>query len=212
MLRTRLEAAIEDTPSTFLIASPTAMEGKSTIAANLAVVLAQGNSSVILVDSDLRRPVLHTLFGLPNDKGLSDFLLEDHPDLDRYLQETEVKNLRLITSGPLPPNPSELLQSARIEALVEELKSKADLVLFDSPAILAVTDADVLGKHVDGVLLAVEAGRTQREATRIAGERLATVGSNILGVVLNKVSPSKVSFYYYRGESGHRARKTIHRN
>ena len=209
MLRTRLEATIEDTPSTFLIASPTAREGKSTIAANLAVVLAQGNSSVILVDSDLRRPVLHTSFGLPNDKGLSDFLREDHPDLDRYLRETEVKNLRLITSGPLPPNPSELLQSARIEALVEELKSKADLVLFDSPAILAVTDADVLGKHVDGVLLTVEAGRTEREATRIASERLATVGSNILGVVLNKVSPSKVSFYYYRGGSGHRARKTI---
>jgi len=199
VLRTRLEAAIEELPTAFLIASPTPMEGKSTIAANLGVVFAQANSSVILVDSDLRRPVLHTLFRLPNDKGLSDILLEDHPDLEQYLRETDVKNLRLLTSGPLPPNPSELLESARTEALVEELKSKADLVLFDSPAILAVTDADVLGQHVDGVLLAVEAGRTERGTTRIASERLATVGSKILGVVLNKVSPSKGSFYYYRG-------------
>lgn len=198
VLRTRLEAATQNTPSTFLIASPTAREGKSTIGANLGVVFAQANSSVILVDSDLRRPVLHTLFGLPNSKGLSDILLENHPDLDQYLRETEVNNLRLITSGPLPPNPSELLESARIGALVEELKSEADLVLFDSPAILAVTDADVLGKHVDGVLLVVEAGRTEGEPTRIASERLATVGNKILGVVLNKVSPSKVSFYYYR--------------
>jgi len=209
VLRTRLEAAIEETPSTFLIASSTAREGKSTIAANLGVVLAQASRSVILVDSDLRRPVLHTLFGLPNDKGLSDTLLEDRLDLDEYLRETGVENLRLLTSGHLPPNPSELLESARIEALVEEVRSKADVVLFDSPAILAVTDADVLGKHVDGVLLVVEAGRTQRETTDIASERLATVGSKILGVVLNKVRPSKVSFYYYRGESGHRGRKTI---
>lgn len=212
MLRTRLEAAMDETPAALLIAGPTAREGKSTIAANLAVVLAQANASVILVDSDLRRPVLHTLFGLPNDKGLSDILAEEHPDLDHYLRNTEVKNLRLFSSGPLPPNPSELLQSARIKTLVDELKSKADVVIFDSPAILAVTDADVLGKHVDGVLLVIEAGRTERETTRIASERLATVGSKILGVVLNKVSPSKVSFYYYKGESGHRAKQRILRS
>lgn len=208
VLRTRLEAAMPETPTCFLIASPTPMEGKSTIAANLGVVFAEANSSVILVDSDLRRPVLHTVFGVPNDKGLSDILLEDHLDLDQHLRETGVKNLRLLTSGSTSLNPSESLGSTRVGALVQELKSKADVILFDSPAILTVTDADVLSKHTDGVLLVVESGKTERENARIASERLAAVGAKILGVVLNKVRPSKVSFYYHQGESRHQARKT----
>ena len=152
---------------------------------------------VIIVDSDLRRPVLHRIFRLTKEDGLTNALLQGNPNPDGYLQATGVENLRVLTSGPLPPNPSELLGSERMGRLIEHLQGQADVLLLDSPPCLAVTDATVLSSQVDGVLLVVDAGASRRELAARAVEGLSKVGGNILGAVLNKLSPRGAGYYYY---------------
>jgi capsular exopolysaccharide synthesis family protein len=159
--------------------------------------MAQAGLSVIVVDSDLRRPALHKFFGVDNKQGLTDALLQSTPNLDGYLQGTAIENLQVLASGPLPPNPSELLGSQRMRDLVGQLKGKADVLLFDSPPVLAVTDAAVLANQVDGVLLIVDAGATRREAASRARETMAKVGASLLGVALNKLSAKGAGGYYY---------------
>jgi len=167
--------------------------------------------SVIVIDSDLRRPVLHQLFGVPNNRGLTSALLEDEPDPDGYLQATGVESLQILTSGPLPPNPSELLGSQRMMGLIEQLKEKADILLCDSPPVLAVTDTAVLANQVDGVLLVVDAGATRREAAQRGKEQLVKVGANLLGAALNKLFVKGRGYYYYyyysEGEGKKRRRR-----
>ncbi|MDH4137599.1 MAG: polysaccharide biosynthesis tyrosine autokinase, partial [Anaerolineae bacterium] len=188
ILRTNIQFSAVDKPlETLLVSSPNPIEGKSITLANLGVVVAQAGLSVILVDSDLRRPVLHKIFDLPNKKGLTSVLLDGEPSLDGRLQATQVENLRVLTSGPLPPNPSELLGSQKMKSLIESLKGKADVVLLDSPPALVVTDAAVLAGQVDGVLLVADAGKTRREMAQRAKEDLIKVGANVLGAVLNKL-------------------------
>jgi len=212
ILRTNIQFSAVDRPlETLLVSSPNPIEGKSITLANLGVVMAQAGLSVVLVDSDLRRPMLHKVFGLSNKEGLTTTLLDGEPYLDSRLQATQVENLRVLTSGPLPPNPSELLGSQKMKSLIENLKEKADIVLFDSPPILAVTDAAVLARQVDGVLLVADAGHTRRELARQAKEDLLKVGANILGVVLNKLSPREVGYchyyYYYSRDSDAQKRR-----
>mgnify|MGYP001075223373 CR=1 FL=1 len=198
VLRTNLRFSSLDQPlRTLVITSPNPVEGKSTTVANLGVVMAQAGKSVIVVDSDLRRPVLHRIFGVENDHGLTDVLLSAEPSLDGQLQPTGVENLRLLNTGPLPPNPSELLGSQRMAALIERLKEEADVVLFDSPPSLAVTDASVLATQTDGVLIVTDAGRTRRNLAKESVERFQQVGVNLLGVVLNRLRPGRGSYYYY---------------
>lgn len=198
VLRTNLQFSSLDKPlKTLLITSASPTEGKSTTAANLGVVMAQAGLSVIVVDSDLRRPVLHKLFDLNNSRGLTTSLLQEGGGLDGCLQETGIENLKVLTSGPLPPNPSELLGSQRMRQLIEQLKGKADAVVFDSPPALAVTDAAVLGNEVDGVLLVVGSGQTRREVVQRARETLTSVGATVLGATLNKLSERSASGYYY---------------
>ena len=198
VLRTNLQFSSVDKPlKTLLVTSANPIEGKSVTAANIAVVMAQAGHSVIMVDSDLRRPVLHKIFQLPNNEGFTNALLHSNPNPDGYLQATSVENLRVLTTGPLPPNPSELLGSERMKGLVEQLKAQADLLILDSPPCLAVTDAAVLASQVDGVLLVVDAGVTRRGLAARAVEGLQKVGANILGVVLNKVSARRGGYYYY---------------
>lgn len=214
VLRTNLQFSSLDTPlRTLLVTSPNPVEGKSTTAANLAVVISQAGKSVILVDSDLRRPVLHRIFGLSNEQGLTDVLLDHSQSLDGRVQETGVENLRLVTTGPLPPNPSELLGSQRMGGLIERLKEEADVVIFDSPPALAVTDASVLGTQTDGVLLIADVGQTRRKLATQAVERFQQVGANLLGVVLNRLKPGRGGYYYYyyyyhagNGKNGRRRR------
>jgi len=197
-LRTNIQFSTVDRPlKTLLVTSAGPSEGKSTTAANLGVVMAQAGLKVIVVDSDLRRPALHHLFGIANSRGLTTSLLEEASSLDGTLQATNVENLQVLTSGPLPPNPSELLGSERMRRLVERLKEQADVVVFDSPPALAVTDAAVLAREVDGVLMVVEAGATRREVAVRARDTLARVGANVLGAALNKLSPKGTSGYYY---------------
>ena len=199
ILRTNLEfASVDESLRTVVVTSASPREGKSVTAANLAVVMAQSGRTVVLVDSDLRRPSLHRIFGVSNEVGLTSALLHSgNPGAQEMLQQTEIENLRVLPSGPLPPNPAELLGSVRMSSLVEQLKSQADILVFDSPPALPVTDPAVLAQHVDAVLLVVEAGTARRGAVLRAAEGLTKVGANLAGVVLNKLSRRSGGYYHY---------------
>ncbi len=198
VLRTNLQFSSLDKPlKTLVITSPNPTEGKSTTVANLGVVMAQAGKSVIVVDADLRRPVQHRIFGVENREGLTDMLLDETPTLNGRLKETGVENLHLLNTGPLPPNPSELLGSQRMRDLIERLKEEADIILFDSPPSLAVTDASVLATQTDGVLLVADVGRTRKSFARQGVERLRQVGANLVGVVLNRLRSGRGGYYHY---------------
>lgn len=198
VLRTNLQFSSVDKPArTLAMTSPSPSEGKSVTLANLAVVMAQSGNKVILVDTDLRRPVQHKIFALPNRHGFSDAILNTNPGAQEFLQDTSVENLRLLTSGTLPPNPAELLASERMKGMVEELKGLADIVLFDSPPTLVVADAAILGTCVDGVLLVSDAGRTRNNELRRAADELLRVRANVLGVILNRMNTGRNGYYYY---------------
>jgi len=185
-LRTNLTFAALDKPiETLVVTSAAPGEDKSTVLANLAVTMAQGERRTILVDADLRRPGLHEIFGVANDWGLTSMIVEETTLNDPPLIDVGVDNLWLVPSGPLPPNPADILGSRRMEQVIAALKARADVVLFDAPPIVAVTDAAVLGTKVDGVLLVVCAGRTRREHAQRARELLERVHVRILGAVLN---------------------------
>jgi capsular exopolysaccharide synthesis family protein len=197
-MRTNLQfSSLDHSLRTLVVTSANPMEGKSTTMANLGVVMAQAGKSVVLVDSDLRRPMLHRIFQVPNVAGLTSVLLEDEPVVDGHLQETGVENLRVLTSGPLPPNPSELLGSQRMQRLVERLREEADVVVFDTPPALPVTDAAVLSTQTDGVLVVTYAGKTRRAAARQAVTNLKKVGGNLLGIAVNRLPPRGSGGYYY---------------
>lgn len=184
-LRTNIQFSSLDKPIQTLLATSTAPdEGKSTTLANLAVTIAQAEQRVILVDCDLRRPSVHTLFGVPNEQGLTTAILAQ-VEGPLPLQATSVPGLSLLTSGPLPPRPADLLGSRRMEQLIARLRNEADMVLFDTPPVIAVTDAAVLATRVDGVLLVLQAGQTRRDRAREARQKLEKVKANIIGVVLN---------------------------
>jgi non-specific protein-tyrosine kinase len=185
-LRTNLTFAALDKPiETFVVTSAAPGEKKSTVLANLAVTMAQGERRTILVDADLRRPGLHEIFGVANDRGLTTMIVEEAALDDPPLMDVGVDNLWLVPSGPLPPNPTDILGSRKMEQVIAALKARADVVLFDAPPVIAVTDATVLGTKVDGVLLVVCAGRTRREHAQRARELLERVHVRIVGAVLN---------------------------
>jgi capsular exopolysaccharide synthesis family protein len=202
-LRTNLEFSSLDRPlRTIVVTSPGPEEGKSTTLANLAVTLAQAEKRVILVDCDLRHPSLHRVFGLKNGSGLTTMVVDDEAMGDPPLQETGVPGLSLLSSGPLPPNPSELLGSRRMQEIIAMLAQKADMVLFDAPPIIAVTDAAVLSSKVDGVLLVVKAGGTKREHARRAKALLEKVNAHLVGTVLNNVKIDTSLHRYYAEQEG----------
>jgi non-specific protein-tyrosine kinase len=195
-LRTNIQFSSLDKPiHTLLVTSTSPDEGKSTTLSNLAVTIAQAEQRVILVDCDLRRPSLHTLFGVPNEQGLTSVIL-NQGDGELPLHATWVPGLSLLTSGPLPPRPADLLGSRRMEVLIERLRSEADMVLFDTPPVIAVTDAAVLATRLDGVLLVLQAGKTRRDRAREARRQLEKVKANIIGVVLNNAR-MEASYGYY---------------
>jgi capsular exopolysaccharide synthesis family protein len=180
---------------TFAITSPTEDEGKSISLANLAVTLAQSEHSTLVIDADFRRPAQHTLWKLDNKYGLTDMLL--HPDAFNAppWQETSVPGLRVLTTGALPPNPADVLASRRMDEVIERLGQEAEYLLFDVPPVLAVSDAAVLGRKLDGVLLVVKAGNSRREAISRAQEALTRVGVNLLGAVLTNAPRSSHKVY-----------------
>jgi succinoglycan biosynthesis transport protein ExoP len=218
-LRTSLRFSSLDRPlRSIIVTSPNALEGKSTMAANLSVVMAQTGQKVVLVDADLRRPMVHKIFQVSNKEGLTNILFEESPVLDGHLQESGVENLRVLPSGPLPPNPSELLGSQRMRRLLEQIKEDADIIVLDTPPILPVTDAAVLAPQTDGVLVVTYAGRTRQGAARHAVEKLRQVGANLLGVAWNRMSSrgkdGNYYYYYYYAQDtkGRRRRKRKRRH
>lgn len=196
-----------------LVTSAGPGEGKSTTIANLAIAMSLQGTRTILIDADLRRPVVHKTFGLEKNKGLTNVLVGQMA-IDDAIQKSSVKNLDILTSGILPPNPAELLGSNRMQDVISELKDCYELCVFDTPPLVAVTDAAVLSKELGGVLLVVKAGVTQRDALTRGLELLRNVDARILGVLLNGVSRenSYGSYYYYQqyyyyGENGSKKRK-----
>jgi non-specific protein-tyrosine kinase len=199
-LRTNLQFAGIDTPvRTLLVTSPSPADGKTTIVANLASVIAQSGQNVVMVDADLRRPRIHRMFQLSNRVGLTDQFIRTQDRFDGALKSTEVAHLHAITSGNLPPNPSELLSSGRMSEILKLLRDQFNTVIVDSPPTLLVTDAMVLASRVDGVLLVVKPSVTKWAALRQSIEQLQRVKANLLGIVVNDVNIGRSRYYYYRG-------------
>lgn len=181
---------------TLLLASAEPDEGKSTVVANLACSLAKSGRKVIVVDADLRLPTLHKIFDLPNEEGLSSVLRQEVP-LNQAVRNTNFPGLQVLTSGPLPPNPAELLGSTQMTVLMKQLEQQFDMILLDSPALLAVTDAAVLAPAVDGVVLVVRRAQSRQEAVRSAHQQLINVKARSVGVVVNRAEQDG-SYHYYR--------------
>jgi len=197
-LRTNLDFSSLDHPLTsMVVTSAGPEEGKSTTLANLAVTTAQSGRKVILVDCDLRRPRLHELFGLRNENGLTTMVVNEAAMKQPPLQETGVSGLQVLTSGPQPPNPAEILGSRRMAEVIELLTGQADVVFFDTPPVIAVTDAAVLASRVDGVLLVISAGSTKRDYVRQAQTLLQKVNARVMGAVLTNVAFDASLHRYY---------------
>ena len=192
---------------TIAITSCTPNEGKSMTVANLAVVLTQAGKSVLLMDCDMRNPTVHKNFNLSNKVGLSSCISMGTP-LSEAVQETKIENLYALTGGVIPPNPSELLGSERMQNILQRAKEEYDYVLIDTPPVLPVTDALIVSRFVDGVILTIASGEVKVEMARDVKNQLVNSGANILGVVLNKVRSEHhgygYGYYYYYGHEGAR--------
>ncbi|GAC1355900.1 MAG: hypothetical protein NVSMB42_14470 [Herpetosiphon sp.] len=200
-LRTNIEFSSVDKPlRTLLVTSPSPNEGKSTLVANLAAVIGQSDRRVIIVDADLRRPTAHRQFGLTNRVGLSELFVQPDLPFDETVRKTTIKNVSVITSGTIPPNPAELLGSQKMLDLLETAVGMADIVLIDTPPVNAVTDPAVLSSHVDGVMVVVRAGETKIRACKQAVEQLRRAGARVIGIVVNDVPLGRSGYgYAYQG-------------
>ena len=199
-LRTNLDfVGLEHPLRTLLLTSPGPEEGKSVVLANLAVALAQAGKQVIIADCDLRHPQQHELFGVANTLGLTTILRDQTPLSALPLSDSGVKGLSVLAGGPAAPNPAELLAQPYLAELIAALSARADLVLFDAPPIVVVTDAAILAAKVDGVLLVINTRGTQREHARRAKELLEKVNARLLGAVMNNVEFDGSLRRYYRG-------------
>jgi capsular exopolysaccharide synthesis family protein len=186
-------------PKTILVTSSQPSEGKTTTAVNTAIMLAQTGASVVILDCDLRRPRIHAHFQMPNQRGISNFLSGDQ-DLDAMLQpHPQLPNLNVLSSGPVPPNPAELLGSDQMRKLLTALSQRFTHVIVDSPPCISFTDASILSTMVDGVMLVIHSGRSSRAVVRRAKQQLMDVGAHIFGIVLNNVKAKESDYYYYGG-------------
>lgn len=204
-LRTSLLLSSAGTaPRTILVTSSQPSEGKTTTAINTAFMLAQTGAKVLIMDCDLRRPRLHAHFNIPNTQGLTNCLSGNAKDVDSVIQDyVPLPNLKLLTSGPMPPNPAELLGSEEMRQLLVSLSQKFTHVIVDSPPAISFTDASILSTFVDGVILVVHGGRSSRAVVRRAKQQLLDVGAHIFGIVLNNVRIEKTHDYYYGGYYGY---------
>ncbi|WP_440897990.1 CpsD/CapB family tyrosine-protein kinase [Amphibacillus sp. Q70] len=196
-IRTNLQfTAVDEDLDTMLVTSAGPAEGKSSTVANLSVVFAQQEKKVLLIDADLRKPTVHYTFRVDNRRGLSSVLVGE-TTLEEALTQSDIPNLDILSSGPIPPNPSELLGSNKMYNLIEEAKAIYNLIIFDTPPVLAVTDAQILANFVDGSLLIVRSKQTHQDSALKAKEYLEPAKSKLLGVVLNDVEATKDQYYYY---------------
>ncbi|WP_078543553.1 CpsD/CapB family tyrosine-protein kinase [Litchfieldia alkalitelluris] len=200
-IRTNIQFSTVDAElKTIMVTSSGPGEGKSTTTNNLAIVFAQQGKKVLLIDADLRKPTAHFSFRQDNSIGLSNVLTRQ-TTFDQAIRETEQPNLFLLTSGPIPPNPAELLGSRMMDNLLKELAGLFDMIIFDTPPVLAVTDAQVLANKCDGVVLVASSGRTENEAALKAKESIVSAKGKIIGVVLNNKKQKDSQYYYYYGRN-----------
>ncbi|MCM3749157.1 CpsD/CapB family tyrosine-protein kinase [Paenibacillus pasadenensis] len=203
-LRTNIQfSSFDEAIQVIMVASANPGEGKSTTASNLAVTYAQEGKKVLLIDADLRKPSVFKVFNVSNRVGLST-VVSGQCRTEDAIQDTDVDNLFVLPSGPVPPNPSELLASQSMKAALEDFKASYDIVIFDTPPVLAVTDSLIVSAMCQGVLLVVHAGKVKSELVRKAKTNLEHVNARILGVVLNNTKSSKgdkYNYYYYGAEA-----------
>lgn len=206
-LRTNIQySSIDKKIQVICITSAGPGEGKSTVAANLAVVTAQAGKKTLLIDCDQRKPRQHKIFNVSNSTGLSNFLAGE-TGMAEAIQKTKIENLMLLPAGTRPPNPSELLASEKMKNFVSSLRNSLDFVIIDTPPLLMVTDAQLLSGYTDGYLLAISSGEADRDAAAKARELLENVNGRILGAVLNKLKVDEKGYYayyskYYYGTDG----------
>ncbi|WP_045926394.1 CpsD/CapB family tyrosine-protein kinase [Bacillus siamensis] len=199
-IRTNIEFSSVDTEvKSLLITSAGPEEGKSTTAANLAVVFAQQGKKVLLIDADLRKPTVHFTFKLDNGTGLTSLLLQQIPFQKAVLRAKEA-NLDILTSGPIPPNPAELLSTGAMRDLLSEASAVYDKVILDTPPVLAVADTKILGSYTDGAIMVISSGKTDKEKAAKAKEALDYCPCKLLGAVMNGKKQTKHSDYAYYGQ------------
>ncbi|GIN58823.1 protein-tyrosine kinase [Lederbergia ruris] len=198
-IRTNIEfSAVDEEIRTLMVTSSGPAEGKSTTTANLAVVFAQQGKKVLIVDADMRKPTVHYTFGVTNTTGLTNVLTRQ-ATLEAAARSTDIENLNVLPSGPIPPNPAELLGSKGMQIFFEKAKERYDLIIFDTPPVLAVTDAQILANKCDGTVLVVASGKTELESAQKTKELLSAAQAKLLGVVLNNKKMEKTDYYYYYG-------------
>lgn len=198
-IRTNIEfSAVDEEIRTLMVTSSGPAEGKSTTTANLAVVFAQQGKKVLIVDADMRKPTVHYTFGVTNTTGLTNVLTRQ-ATLDEAARPTDIENLNVLPSGPIPPNPAELLGSKGMQVFFEKAKERYDMIIFDTPPVLAVTDAQILANKCDGTVLVVASGKTELESAQKTKELLSAAQAKLLGVVLNNKKMEKTDYYYYYG-------------
>ena len=198
-LRTNIKFSSLDKPlNTIMVTSAVPQEGKTTNTVNLALTIAESGKKVIIIDADLRVPLIHKVFNSDSKPGITNVLV-DNKKLSEVIKKADEinSNLYYITSGPIPPNPSELLGSEKMKSIIEELKKQADTLIFDSAPVIGFADSLVLANQVDGVVLTLSAGEVTRDAAKQAKLLLEKAKAKILGVVLNKVDIKREGYYYY---------------
>ncbi|MBK5484119.1 CpsD/CapB family tyrosine-protein kinase [Peribacillus sp. TH16] len=200
LIRTNIQfSSVDKEIKTIVVTSAEPNDGKSTTAANLAIVLAQEEKKVLLVDADLRKPSIHYAFNLSNIHGLTSVLTKKI-DLRKTISNSNVSNLDVLTSGPIPPNPSELLNSKAIETAINELKGIYDYIIFDTPPVLVVTDSQIVANKCDGVIMVVASGKTNKQSAVKAKELIEKTNTALLGVVLNGIESNTSNYYYYQSK------------
>ncbi|MFD4817043.1 CpsD/CapB family tyrosine-protein kinase [Peribacillus butanolivorans] len=198
IIRTNIQfSSVDKEIKTIVVTSAEPNDGKSTTAANLAIVLAQEEKKVLLVDADLRKPSIHYAFNLSNIHGITSVLTKKM-DLRKTISNSNVPNLDILTSGPIPPNPSELLNSKAIGTVINELKGIYDYIIFDTPPVLIVTDSQIVANKSDGVIMVVASGKTNKQSAVKAKELLEKANTALLGVVLNGIESNTSNYYYYQ--------------
>ncbi|MFS1511172.1 CpsD/CapB family tyrosine-protein kinase [Chengkuizengella sp. SCS-71B] len=190
-------SSVDKSVKSILVTSSVPGEGKTTTAVNLAISFAQQGNRVLLVDTDLRKPTLHHIFERTQHRGLTNYLAGHYRSIEDFVCDSGIDNLQIVTSGPIPPNPAELLSASEMKVFMKEAFENYDMVVYDTSPVLAVTDAQILSNVCDGVILVIRSGKTRTEQVKKAKENLEQANAKILGAILNKKKVSKHESYYY---------------